>query len=331
MASPRPLLDPSRHEPIERRRDHVPRFLFRAWHARSGGGPDFATNSTSEIVPHAFMPGKQRDIPTFYEAPETMLYWNAINHYHGNACSDSEFSSWASSLHLVLCYATYKLNKKDPHIAIMDTHNLDGNILVWHVPDLIGQRNHEYLAWGQISGRGYKAVSLYNLHQKGLKNVFPELELCTDTWGTALRHEMFSKPLTKISREELDVVRNIASPFGDLSLPVAVALVCIRPKSLLTSKMGGQNRSISNLMVGLRITKLPVEFQKLHQERWLEPGMVDTKGFSDVEQWICLFDRILKSKYLGQMEAKNEPNDEDVWGNGRLRPRDVKGHVVKET
>jgi hypothetical protein len=62
----------------------------------------------------------------------------ALNHYHGRSVTRSEFSSWAASLHLVLCFAKVKWadSGETAHVAVMDTLNLESEVLVWHVPHL---------------------------------------------------------------------------------------------------------------------------------------------------------------------------------------------------
>ncbi|KAF2822829.1 hypothetical protein CC86DRAFT_469465 [Ophiobolus disseminans] len=162
-------LNPAATEPItgERkeyfeklRNNHVPRYLFRAWTSDSGGGPNANINNSIAIVPHAFMPESGNNVSSsFYNTLESELCRMASMHY-GGGHSLSAFSSWAVSLALVLCYAKeLSLKRERTHVAVMDTHELGPDVLVWHVPHLINAGNHECLAFGRIRGRAYQAVS----------------------------------------------------------------------------------------------------------------------------------------------------------------------------
>jgi len=56
------------HPPVDLpdlRKERVPRFLFRAWHANSGGGSACTINDETQIVPHLFM--HEHSAPDFYD------------------------------------------------------------------------------------------------------------------------------------------------------------------------------------------------------------------------------------------------------------------------
>ncbi|KAF2249422.1 hypothetical protein BU26DRAFT_405716, partial [Trematosphaeria pertusa] len=176
------------------RKDHVPRYLFRAWSTRNGGGPDVSVNSLKEIVPPAFV---RHEGHKFYDMDENHIKIITEAHYHGWSSPFTEFSSWSHSLALVIGF--YK-HRKDTHIAVMDTQQLDDDVKVWHCPHL-GKRfnNYEFLVHGPIRGRGYKAVPLEKLLQAGLEI-------------------------------DLEIVGNVASLFEHLRVPVAAALLTILPR-----------------------------------------------------------------------------------------------------
>ncbi|KAI4931929.1 uncharacterized protein J4E92_003827 [Alternaria infectoria] len=189
------MLDASNMEPItgdrkayfeDFRKNHIPQFLFRTWSSNSSGGSEHATNSVKEIIPHGFM--KKASGSGFYDKPESELFKMVRDHYDTESVFTSEFSSWTASLHLALCYAGSIEEEYGPHVAIMDTHQLDGDVLVWHVPHLFKPDGlHEYLAHGPIRGIGYKAVSYKTLMSAGLAQIFPELlETDLDDWGMSL-------------------------------------------------------------------------------------------------------------------------------------------------
>jgi hypothetical protein len=87
------------------------------------------------------------------------------------------------------------MNPEDePHVAVMDTHDLEDEVYVWHVTHLIGGGNHEYLAHGCIRGNGYRAASLHDLEQSGLLTLFFEAKdpsLKAGSFGCSLRSSMF--------------------------------------------------------------------------------------------------------------------------------------------
>jgi hypothetical protein len=131
------------------RKNHVPRYLFRAWQGASGGGPASCLNTTAGIVPRLFMPGSiaehERNFPSFYRRQEIDLYRMASTHYDSKSSTMTGFSSWAASLHLTLCYARFLkvlCQSNTVHAAVMDTRNLEDEVLVWHAPDLIGGGPH---------------------------------------------------------------------------------------------------------------------------------------------------------------------------------------------
>jgi hypothetical protein len=69
----------------------------------------------------------------------------------------------------------------DVYISVIDTRQLE-DVVVFNTAHLIAKpymphRVIEYLACGRISGRGYKAVSLREMANIGLADLFP-LELC---------------------------------------------------------------------------------------------------------------------------------------------------------
>ncbi|KAF7455048.1 hypothetical protein A1F99_023060 [Pyrenophora tritici-repentis] len=145
----------------ELRETSVPRYLFRGWHYGSGGGPKETINSTEEIIPHGSM--NDREGHDFYELQESELKSMLECHYDGKTDIPSEISSWAASLMMIIFFAKRQQNLgyKGVHIALIDTHQLANDVLVWHAPHLNQEFEgciHEYFAHGPIRGPGYKAV-----------------------------------------------------------------------------------------------------------------------------------------------------------------------------
>jgi hypothetical protein len=275
------------------------------------------------FMPKAGMSNPERFLD-FYEVPENELYQMANSHYVGWHTPLSGFSSWAASLHSVLCYATY-LRTSTTHVAVMDTHNIKDDVLVWHVPHLISGSNQEYLAYGRIQGPGYRAVSLDALEQHGLLEVFTELRGgITDAFGDGIRRVMFASAAIRLEERMIKLVKNIGSLFGALSFPVVTALVCLQPRVWrgwrkegdMSGQLANISQCIAKLVNALGMSSVPVG---LLQEPWLRAGMVDTTTFPDVEQWISLMAWIAEHS-----SHKAEPNwnriDVEKDGIPRLRP-----------
>jgi hypothetical protein len=196
--------------------------------------PSAGLNTSTAIVPQLFMPtyGAAYDRRSdFYKLPENFLYQMARTHYH-DVDTPSGFSSSAAYLHAVLCYAKFmKLhNLHDPHVAVMVTHDLDNEVLVWHGPHLgIGVKNHEYLAFGLITGNGYRNEADSTLEDHSVDNLFPEIR-GLEIFGDTLRTNMFQASATDMWQANLDAFRVIGLLYGNLAFPVITALSCLRPE-----------------------------------------------------------------------------------------------------
>tara|TARA_R110002003_G_scaffold124_15_gene11323 strand:+ start:13982 stop:14791 length:810 start_codon:yes stop_codon:yes gene_type:complete len=213
----------------------------------------------------------------------------------------TEFSSWSASLHLVVVYANSMPIADDPHVAVIDTQQLerDGNVKVWQTSHLFRFQalsphltNAEFLAHGRIAGSGYKAVGFAALRQRGLYSMVLGLEHfvpepCDFQFGFRLREQTFGTAEKAIEDCDILTARHIATLFGELRVPVAVALLCLRPRPNIDVNPSMRADLIARLVNGLSITSLPDGFAS---EPWLCRGAVDTRcGFQDVEQWIELF------------------------------------------
>jgi hypothetical protein len=220
------------------------------WYNKSGGGSEHAINSPTEIVPHQF----KKDLRQM-----------ARNHYYGKEVP-SAFSSWSASPHLVLCFARGKSPDEEPHIAVMDTENLDDDIdvLVWRCPDLDkGFCVHEYLAYGKIRGEGYRAFSLEYLKTQGLYEFLPVYLalLClnprpwftaTEPWYTSTDYDIC---------EDKEIIKRLTG---------------VLEKNEVTSKL-----------------------EQLEVIKWLEVSVVRTRDsqfdFPDARQWIGLLSAIVEA------------------------------------
>jgi hypothetical protein len=232
--------------------------------------------------------------PDFCELPDSFLHQMARNHYRG-VDTPSGFSSWIASLHAVLCYAKFMKphNLHDSHVAVMDTHNLDNEVLVWHSPHLgIGVTNHEYLAFGLITGNRYRAVSLSALEDHCIDSLFPE-NRGLEMFGDTLRANMFQAPATDIWQADLDAFRVIGLLYGNSAFPVITALACLRPRIWrnwrnadgVDAQWPSPQENIAMFGCDWKMDYAP---EGLHEAPWLAVGMIETNGSPDVQQWIDL-------------------------------------------
>ncbi|KAF2712616.1 hypothetical protein K504DRAFT_531680 [Pleomassaria siparia CBS 279.74] len=305
-------LSNARKAHFEERREHVPRYLFRAWSNESCGGQLISHNNTDEVIPPAFVIEQGHEL---YDLKESSIrnmveaHYKAIPSYEdGNQHRLGEFSSWASSLHLVLCYAVWlrKGGDSNVHVAVMDRRITEwkDHLLVWQVPDLLlDGLNLEYLAHGCIYGTHYKAVSLELLEAKGLFNFFPEIDRQHRMFGHPIRQDMFRQPTLPITKWDLDTTRALSVLFENLAAPVAAALLSLRPRpwarALATAgeRIHAEERGqpadtdLDAILSIIDTSVIPDKWigDNFLAERWLnEPNMVDTQDFPDVEQWIDL-------------------------------------------
>jgi hypothetical protein len=267
--------------------------------------------------------GRKQD--SFYEISEAQLHGMAIAHLR-NKIVVSGYSSWAASLHLVLCYAM-KLTERcsrEVHVAVMDTLDLEDDVLVWHAPHLVGRFEHEYLAFGRIMGEGYQAVRFSDLKQHGILNLLPEMQYFIDAFGDDIRVPMFRALAVQIEPADLNNLMAIGPLFGKLSFPVITALACLRPRHWSGYRKAGGigpgwpeiKEDIRRYAEELKIAHAP---PGLHREPWLVAGMVDTEKFPDVEQWIDLM------AMFGELLPEQQQSDPPL-----LQVADVPSRVPEE-
>ncbi|KAI4659467.1 uncharacterized protein J4E78_005895 [Alternaria triticimaculans] len=301
-------------------RNRVPRYLFRAFDESSGGGREFSIINATEIIPRGYMNG--RPVTGFYEKPEKELHAMVQAHFAADEDVLTEFSSWAASLHTVLCYAyTCSLEYRDVHVAVIDREKLDGEVRIWWVPHLLDpgeyHGEHEYLAHGCIRGPGHTAVHFKNLMDGGLcPTVFPELtgwgKGRSPDFGDGLRDKMFGEELVGYYDYQTERIRRI-----DLALPVMLALLTLRPRYLARASVLVNNVETAHsdfmdwLLTSLDIQ--PLEFVP-EEEDWCRPGGVytchegDWKAYPDVEQWIKLLSMI------GERQSQRSAEEEKGVG-----------------
>lgn len=288
----------------------MPRFLFRASSNDRGGGPLVQKISPTEILPAAFHTGKASEGCDPYQMSEAKLFEMANGHWCASRVN-TEFSSWAASLHLVLCYAhtLQKEGESQVHVAMIDTVELDHiGVRVWHVPHLIYQIDPtEYLAHGVIRGPYYKAIEFQKLQNHGLGSIFPEIKV-SERMGAELRQSMFASAIaySPIKDTEFRTICNIASLFEDFSLPFAAALFCIRKRSWNHEMRFAQtsipaSKEIEKIIQALDpnnpsslLSRSLIKAMKSNNpsqwlsESWIQGNNVVTDWSPDTRQWIDL-------------------------------------------
>ncbi|KAI1081084.1 hypothetical protein F5B20DRAFT_579463 [Whalleya microplaca] len=161
MAAPPPSQPSSRYTAARARLDsqELPRFLFRGFSSRSGGGFDPRLNNEDGIIPHAFLNG---------EAPTSMYNIDYVKdvidgHTHHRHIR-TPFSSWAAQLSVALRYIGGDFGPNS-YIAIFDMRQKEPHNEVYFLPELYEAGlasdetlNHEYLVYGPVRGPAYRCA-----------------------------------------------------------------------------------------------------------------------------------------------------------------------------
>ncbi|KAG9513587.1 hypothetical protein KCV07_g8646, partial [Aureobasidium melanogenum] len=227
---------------------HVPRYLFRMWHPKSGGNANL--NTTERITPLAFLKGKGHK--SVYDMSVKDFVDNTTQHLHTKNNFVTEFSSWSASPRFVFHYATSR--RETACIAIIDTQGLqmDNGNAMFHVPALQSIFGHpaarrgssyemynwEYLVHGVVEGEHYKAVSFRSLCDAGLIEHLPALKEVVHAWGS----NMYSLPPLTVpfSKGELQDLDKIARLFGSESetrAAITIALFCCKKRTNLGTEL----------------------------------------------------------------------------------------------
>lgn len=268
-------------------------------------------NNVLEIVPHPFMRYCGRQIveteTSFYRLPEERIHSMVVTHYDHEIRGLSGFTSWAASLHLVLCYAS-SMNKDDqPHVTVIDTHAFREDILVWHCKHLISKGDDEYLVYGPIRGRGYRAIPLDELEGLGLHTLCPELRGdflqygLSFQFGCRYRGKMFETEPKEITGRDVMLAERIALCFGILFPPTFMAPLCSvpRPRCVNGERYFCRDCNSDQIKLVHAVIELapPSSYLQGMSKKdwlWLIEGTVDTDGRPDVEQWIRLFRAVIR-------------------------------------
>ncbi|KAG6357788.1 hypothetical protein INS49_013667 [Diaporthe citri] len=150
----------------------VPKFLFRGFHAKSGGGEDARLNSWNGIIPHAFLRAnslyrdKKGKLINMWEIQADWLYDIITLHIENYRRIESPFSSWTHTLETALKFA---LENDSSTIAVVDTSHASLVDRVWYTEDLnradltATSFPDEFLVYGPVSGPNYHCISVRDL------------------------------------------------------------------------------------------------------------------------------------------------------------------------
>lgn len=149
-------------ENVEAAMNRLPRFLFRMYHATSGGYASL--NTPTAITPLAFSVHNKAPHPSsFYKLKPSNIASIADMHMRGGSSKRTIFSSWSQSLSTVIGMGGHDPNR---HLCIWDTAQLDDSVIVLHteqLPSLLGRPGlisypYELLAYGVVRGPAFQAV-----------------------------------------------------------------------------------------------------------------------------------------------------------------------------
>lgn len=204
------------------RAERVPRFLFRLWHAKSGGREDhgFALNEQDAITPLYFKLHPDKTNKQIQEL-DLKSVWRKARYHVSNEKTETIFSSWTQSLPLCLAWAREFADAGSLHISILDVTLLRSPNRVVSAVYLGGlleldlsNHSHEFLVYGRITSSAFSSVSWDRLLESKIidfldrKAEFKQTPNCA---GWAVQVGKLFTP----GRVELPVAANLATIFED--------------------------------------------------------------------------------------------------------------------
>ncbi|KAH9907713.1 hypothetical protein F4778DRAFT_797806 [Xylariomycetidae sp. FL2044] len=273
----------------------LPRFLFRGFHSRSGGG-DARLNTTSGITPHGFLKGKEPT--TIYDIKNLR---DMIVGHLGGARVPSEFSSWAACPTVSMGYAK---NTPSSYLAIIDTTLVKSHVKAYHVPTLTkvylasGHYSHEYLVYGPIDGPAYHCVPAQSLYNVGYNS------LAGHSYGVSV----FDKSVYSDAAKRVATAKALAAlfrPKQDKRPDIIIALTAIFASLHYVGKphnAGKRDESILKEMEKqLRYERdyfLTEKLKNSNDRRLVNPDMY-TEDYPQIDQMVQLvnfFDQVRSGK-----------------------------------
>ncbi|KAG9956582.1 hypothetical protein KCU61_g9704, partial [Aureobasidium melanogenum] len=197
---------------------NVPKYLFRTWHADSGGNRKL--NTTTAITPLAFASSKDHN--SVYDMTRSEFTKNTMSHL-GGAMVLTEFPSWFHSPYFAFYYTHRRKSSDSVHVAIIDTEEMAKPNPAFHVPALgriLGSGGYdyeeEYLIRGVIGGHFYKAVSYDKICELGLLKHLPTLSTNTISPFDVRGIRAIPGGEVNYAIDELRQLRSIALSSGDI-------------------------------------------------------------------------------------------------------------------
>lgn len=267
----------------------IPRYLFRVWrNVEPPSGGFIGLNTVEAITPRAFFSLKSKPNKVIYDLSRQELEamcWNHLTGVHGY----TEFSSWASSLAVALHFVR-RAQAEDHFISIIDTNEFANPI--FHVPSLapilgMSHWDHEYLAYGVITGTSHRAVPLQALLNIGI--TLPQ---------TSIRTIPGTEPgrIVVISTTELENAQLVAQLYGEkFGAAVMIAILCLKKRDRFLWRDGthGVAEIINEnlLQAGFEVP------QDLCADVSILTDEVYTIDFGEVEQMIRMLRAIVDLRY----------------------------------
>ena len=216
-----------------------------------------------------------------------------VRHLNGQEV-ETEFSSWAASLALVLTYAD---EFKNGYVCVLD-RTLLPTVTIYHVPDLkeamnstrwnFGPYPEEYLAHGIINGPGFKALSTQKLHDLGVWKEIPILSHYDRSiiWWKENGVNWNGHPVVPIRVQDARKMRGFAEHFGShFTVVMTAALLSItrRQRDLRNVFLYSDMQALREGLDGLEV---------LRSANKLAHG-VYVDGYEVVAQLMDMLDRLV--------------------------------------
>lgn len=206
----------------------IPKYLFRMWTPRGGLVPHH--QSTSGIIPSGHKEGKGHQ--SMYDMNISDFKTMIMMHVCKDEQEGSEFTSWTSSFHFALAYATTK--RDTANIAVIDTGKLQKTNTVLMLQSLLGHFPWEYLVHGIIentpSKTAYACVPFKTMTEAGLSKWCPSYNKLRNAWVDMFR--LSDTRVRKLTVGEVDGLKRIAAGFGkSFALIITISLICVTRRS----------------------------------------------------------------------------------------------------
>ena len=227
------------HHALKHAAKSVPRYLFRAWSAKSGGNK--ALNSPQAITPLYFLHHPANWPRNIFDINGLRLRASIEHHLSNYVLEVTPFSTWTHSLPVVLRSASLKRKEENTHISVIDTERLAEQNFTFYcgMPHLmevgIPVDDELFLVFGVISGDVHTAVSFEQIeaHIVGSPDP-PTADADRSGWDLV---QVFKDRMDQEIRP-LDLAPGFGKLFGrEFQLPMAIYLLSVRQDAGLTEKV----------------------------------------------------------------------------------------------